>query len=139
MDIPNLKRKVDESRAQGVAVRGIVFINPGNPTGQCLSSENLQQLIKFAYDEKLVLMADEVYQENIYQVCAHACLWVVGHEIGCTADGGRSLSMSLSASILLAILLQLRSSALAALHLGTSSLLMHVSDSQPGTGLRHAL
>ena len=27
----------------------------------------LQELIKFAYDEKIVLMADEVYQENIYQ------------------------------------------------------------------------
>lgn len=26
-----------------------------------------QELIKFAYDEKIVLMADEVYQENIYQ------------------------------------------------------------------------
>lgn len=28
---------------------------------------DLQELIKFAYDEKIVLMADEVYQENIYQ------------------------------------------------------------------------
>jgi glutamate--glyoxylate aminotransferase len=27
----------------------------------------VQELIKFAYDEKIVLMADEVYQENIYQ------------------------------------------------------------------------
>lgn len=38
--------------------------------GQCLSIENLQELIKFAYDERIVLMADEVYQENIYQVCS---------------------------------------------------------------------
>ena len=36
-------------------------------TGQCLSKENLQQLVKFAHDEHIVLMADEVYQENIYQ------------------------------------------------------------------------
>lgn len=34
-----------------------------------MSTENLQELIKFAYDERIVLMADEVYQENIYQVC----------------------------------------------------------------------
>lgn len=26
-----------------------------------------QELIQFAYEEKIVLMADEVYQENIYQ------------------------------------------------------------------------
>lgn len=36
--------------------------------GQCLSYDNLRELIKFAYEEKIVLMADEVYQENIYQV-----------------------------------------------------------------------
>lgn len=45
----------------------MVFINPGNPTGQCLSLENLKELAKFAYENKIVLMADEVYQENVYQ------------------------------------------------------------------------
>ena len=40
----------------------------GNPTGQCLSYENLQDIIKFCHDEDIVLMADEVYQTNIYQV-----------------------------------------------------------------------
>jgi hypothetical protein len=32
-----------------------------------LSYDNLRELIKFAYEEKVVLLADEVYQENIYQ------------------------------------------------------------------------
>ena len=41
-------------------VRGLVFINPGNPTGQCLTKQNLQELIQFCADEHLVLMADEV-------------------------------------------------------------------------------
>lgn len=45
----------------------MVSASVGNPTGQCLTYENLQELIKFAYEEKVVLMADEVYQENIYQ------------------------------------------------------------------------
>jgi bifunctional pyridoxal-dependent enzyme with beta-cystathionase and maltose regulon repressor activities len=35
--------------------------------GQCLSRDNLAQLIQFAHEEGIVLMADEVYQENIYQ------------------------------------------------------------------------
>ena len=39
-------------------VRGLVFINPGNPTGQCLSRDNLEDLIKFAYDERVALMCD---------------------------------------------------------------------------------
>jgi glutamate--glyoxylate aminotransferase len=46
----------------------MVFINPGNPTGQCLTEGNLRDLVKFAHKEKVVLMADEVYQPNIYQV-----------------------------------------------------------------------
>lgn len=46
----------------------------GNPTGQCLSVENLQDIIKFCHDEDVVLMADEVYQTNIYQVRqTHPC------------------------------------------------------------------
>ncbi len=55
-------------RRNGVNVRGMVFINPGNPTGQCLTVEDLKALIKFAYEEKVVLMADEVYAPNVYQV-----------------------------------------------------------------------
>lgn len=49
------------------------LFSPGNPTGQCLSYDNLRELIKFAYDESIVLMADEVYQENIYQVSHLLC------------------------------------------------------------------
>lgn len=32
-----------------------------------LCRQTLQELVKFADDEKVVLLADEVYQENIYQ------------------------------------------------------------------------
>lgn len=45
----------------------MVIINPGNPTGQCLSEATIKELIQFCYHENLVLLADEVYQQNIYQ------------------------------------------------------------------------
>lgn len=45
----------------------MVIINPGNPTGQCLSEANLKDVLKFCYQENLVLLGDEVYQQNIYQ------------------------------------------------------------------------
>lgn len=48
-------------------VRAMVIINPGNPTGQCLSVANLKEIIRFCYQENLVLLGDEVYQQNIYQ------------------------------------------------------------------------
>ncbi|KAM0843260.1 hypothetical protein ACQ4PT_057827 [Festuca glaucescens] len=48
-------------------VRAMVIINPGNPTGQCLSEANLREILNFCYQENLVLLADEVYQQNVYQ------------------------------------------------------------------------
>jgi aspartate/methionine/tyrosine aminotransferase len=45
----------------------MVIINPGNPTGQCLSEATIRELLRFCFLENLVLLADEVYQQNIYQ------------------------------------------------------------------------
>ncbi|KAG0166342.1 hypothetical protein DFQ28_010665 [Apophysomyces sp. BC1034] len=67
LDVKDLKRSVDSSRAKGVDVRALVIINPGNPTGQCLTEENMRQIIDFCHNERLVLLADEVYQTNIYK------------------------------------------------------------------------
>ena len=44
-----------------------MIINPGNPTGQCLSEANIRELVRYCYHENLVLLADEVYQQNVYQ------------------------------------------------------------------------
>merc|ERR1711892_1141798 len=41
-------------------------INPGNPTGQVLTRENLEAVIKFAAEKELFVFADEVYQQNVY-------------------------------------------------------------------------
>ncbi|CAH2039104.1 unnamed protein product, partial [Iphiclides podalirius] len=46
-------------------VRVLVIINPGNPSGQVLSVKDLEEIVKFAYDHDLFLLADEVYQDNI--------------------------------------------------------------------------
>ena len=40
--------------------RAIVVINPGNPTGQVLSKQNITDIIKFAQRENLFILADEV-------------------------------------------------------------------------------
>ena len=66
LDLAEMRRSLQAARAKGICVRGLVFINPGNPTGQCLTESNLRDLISFCFENELVLMADEVYQENIY-------------------------------------------------------------------------
>lgn len=67
LDIHNLRQSVAEARFKGITVRAMVIINPGNPTGQCLSVDNLQQILRFCHQESLVLLGDEVYQQNVYQ------------------------------------------------------------------------
>ncbi|KAJ8943756.1 hypothetical protein NQ318_011968 [Aromia moschata] len=65
LDIAELQRAIDEAK-QVSAPRALVVINPGNPTGQVLSKQNIEDIIKFAHKEKLFIFADEVYQHNIY-------------------------------------------------------------------------
>ncbi|KAI9204985.1 pyridoxal phosphate-dependent transferase [Polychytrium aggregatum] len=66
LDIVELKRSIQEARNSGVDVRALCVINPGNPTGQVLTEESMKDIIRFCHEEKLVLLADEVYQTNIY-------------------------------------------------------------------------
>ncbi|KAF0852477.1 mitochondrial alanine aminotransferase (alanine transaminase) [Andalucia godoyi] len=67
LSIDSMKKQVTAARAQGIEPRAIVVINPGNPTGQCLSAQNVAEVINFAEQEGLVVLADEVYQVNTYR------------------------------------------------------------------------
>lgn len=43
-----------------------MIINPGNPTGASLPESDIESVIAFAAEKKLVVMADEVYQTNVF-------------------------------------------------------------------------
>ncbi|KAG2447826.1 hypothetical protein HYH02_007282 [Chlamydomonas schloesseri] len=66
LDVEHLRQQLAKARREGLCVRAMVVINPGNPTGQCLSYQNMRDVLSFCRDEQLVLIADEVYQANIY-------------------------------------------------------------------------
>ncbi|KAL6140591.1 hypothetical protein ACLB2K_058890 [Fragaria x ananassa] len=66
LEISDLRKQLEDARSKGVSVRALVVINPGNPTGQVLAEDNQRQIVEFCKQEGLVLLADEVYQENIY-------------------------------------------------------------------------
>lgn len=61
-----LDEALTKARGEGVNVKGIVVINPGNPTGAILDQQSIREMIAFAKENGLVIIADEVYQENIY-------------------------------------------------------------------------
>lgn len=65
-DLAAIKSACADAKAAGVDVRAIVVINPGNPTGASLSEANIRDIIEFARAERLVIMADEVYQTNVF-------------------------------------------------------------------------
>ncbi|KAG0470665.1 hypothetical protein HPP92_017365 [Vanilla planifolia] len=66
LEIAELKKQLEDARSKGITVRALVVINPGNPTGQVLTEENQREIVEFCKRESLVLLADEVYQENVY-------------------------------------------------------------------------
>lgn len=66
INIENLEKVVADAKAAGTNVRAMAIINPGNPTGQVVTEENLREIAKFCHRNSIMLMADEVYQANIY-------------------------------------------------------------------------
>ncbi|EGC31753.1 alanine transaminase [Dictyostelium purpureum] len=66
LEVSELERSYNDAVAKGVNPRALVIINPGNPTGQCLDKANMEEVVKFCLNKGLVLLADEVYQENVY-------------------------------------------------------------------------
>ncbi|EQL01305.1 Pyridoxal phosphate-dependent transferase, major domain protein [Ophiocordyceps sinensis CO18] len=65
-DIDTINKAYEQAKAAGTDVRCIVIINPGNPTGASLSEKDIRAVIDFASRENLILMADEVYQTNVF-------------------------------------------------------------------------
>lgn len=61
-----LSESIEKAKAKGINPVAIAVINPGNPTGAVLSYSNIVMIINFAKKHNLSVMADEVYQENVY-------------------------------------------------------------------------
>lgn len=66
-DEAELERAYGEAIGSGVNPKAIVVINPGNPTGAILTEACMRDIVAFAKRHNLIIIADEVYQENIYQ------------------------------------------------------------------------
>lgn len=67
LDEQMLEDAIQQALAKGIHARAIVVINPGNPTGGVLTENNIRMVIHFAKKHNLTILADEVYQENIYK------------------------------------------------------------------------
>lgn len=67
LDANDVREKILSARKEGVNIRCMVIINPGNPTGQVLSKEDIEEIIHICYENNILIIADEVYQNNVYK------------------------------------------------------------------------
>ena len=56
------------------ATRGIVIINPNNPTGVMYTDELLRGIVQIAREHGLVIFADEVYDKVLYDGVTHTAI-----------------------------------------------------------------
>ncbi|HEY9050510.1 MAG TPA: pyridoxal phosphate-dependent aminotransferase [Gammaproteobacteria bacterium] len=61
--------------------RGIVVINPNNPTGAVYSKENLLQIIELARKHKLIIFVDEIYDKIIYDGAIHTTMAALADDV----------------------------------------------------------
>jgi aspartate/methionine/tyrosine aminotransferase len=82
LDVSRLTRLVEDAKAEGITVRGLVVINPGNPTGTLLSRENMEEVVRWCQRARVVLFADEVYQKNVFGERPFIAFRKVIHDLG---------------------------------------------------------
>lgn len=54
--------------------RGIVMINPNNPTGAVYSRALLEDVVRLAQEHDLILLSDEIYDKILYDAAEHVPL-----------------------------------------------------------------
>ena len=67
-DIEDMRRKVTDK------TKGIVVINPNNPTGALYPREILEQIVAIAREHDLILFADEIYDRLVMDGKEHTAL-----------------------------------------------------------------
>src|SRR5690606_5762789 len=67
-DIEDIRSKITPN------TKGIVVINPNNPTGALYPVEVLQQIIQLAREHHLIVFADEIYDKVLYDGAQHTSM-----------------------------------------------------------------
>jgi alanine-synthesizing transaminase len=61
--------------------KGIVVINPNNPTGALYSDALLREIVEIARTHRLVIFADEVYDKVLYDGAKHTALASLSEDV----------------------------------------------------------
>lgn len=85
-DIDDMRKKITPN------TKGIVVINPNNPTGALYSKEILEQIVRLARENGLILFADEIYDRLVFDGEEHIALASLAPDLLTVSFNGLSKS-----------------------------------------------
>jgi len=85
-DLDDIKSKINSR------TRGIVVINPNNPTGAVYTPDLLKGIVKLAEENDLIIFADEIYDKILYDDARHTPLATLSEDILIVTFNGLSKS-----------------------------------------------
>ena len=83
-ELADIERKVTPH------TRGIVLINPNNPTGSLCTRQMLEQVAELARRHNLIVFSDEIYDKLILEDTPHIAFASVAPDVPCVTFGGMS-------------------------------------------------
>jgi len=83
-DVEDIKSKINSR------TKGIILINPNNPTGSLYTLDILQQIVDLALEHNLVIFADEIYDKLLYDGKKHVSIASLNKDVSCITFGGLS-------------------------------------------------
>lgn len=85
-DIADIRRKITPQ------TKGIVIINPNNPTGAVYPKELLLKITELAKEHQLIIFSDEIYDRILYDGEEHVSIASLTNEVPCVTLNGLSKS-----------------------------------------------
>ena len=85
-DIEDMRKKITPN------TKGIVVINPNNPTGAVYPKEILEQIVQLARENELILFADEIYDRLVMDGVEHYSLASLAPDLMTISFNGLSKS-----------------------------------------------
>lgn len=85
-DLADIKAKITKK------TKGIVLINPNNPTGAVYSRDFLLEVIEIARKHNLIIFSDEIYDKILYDGAQHHVIAPLAPDVFCVTFSGLSKS-----------------------------------------------
>ncbi|ASK77727.1 aminotransferase [Paraphotobacterium marinum] len=85
-DLDSIKSRISKK------TKGIVLINPNNPTGAVYSKSLLQEIVKICKKHNIIIFSDEIYENILFDNYVHHHVASFSDEVPCITFSGLSKS-----------------------------------------------